>query len=118
MKDELRPRFLLEITIPSKNWTLDLVPSMTFTPTATVSPGANFGIFFPRRAISSFSNVSIIFAIIFIPFYYSKSCSCSLFISSSSRDSSLVNNFSSKRSGRLNQVSFNDSFNRQILIFS
>src|SRR6476620_3809274 len=59
MKEELRPRLRLAITVPSNACTRFLSPSTTFTLTSTLSPGSKSGMVLPRRLISSCSMVLI-----------------------------------------------------------
>src|SRR4051794_7237337 len=64
MKEELRPRLRLAITMPSKACTRFLSPSTTLTFTMTVSPGAKSGISRFSRLISSCSIVWIRFMVV------------------------------------------------------
>src|ERR1700741_2492165 len=59
MKEELRPRLRLAITMPSNACERLRSPSTTFTLTITVSPGEKSGTSFLRRLISSCSSVLI-----------------------------------------------------------
>src|SRR5262245_64141857 len=70
MNEELRPRFLLAMTMPSNACRRFLSPSTTLTLTITVSPGAKSGISRFRRLISSCSSVLIRFIaspLVFLP---------------------------------------------------
>ena len=83
IKEEFNPAFLMPITTPSKTCNRTLSPSLTFTDTATVSPGLKSG-------VSSFNCLVSKFLMIWAGVFSSKDTftDCSSSAAASSADTS------------------------------